>query len=657
MNLRIKNITLIGLTAVVCACNGISIEEDPCTGYLGSVVFDVDLTVDVFTQTKSAPDLKPLDVPALADVNFIVKDKDGSEKYNGKGVWAEPIVMPVGDYTIEARFGSNGFGAPFFSGTASGTIKPLATENPEVGMTLQNAMIAVGLKDDFKQHFIPDGENPLTITSTSGSVNGGLDTYFFVPAGEGLTITIAGASSAGIAKTLTYNLSALNAATAPYIECGLDSSASGPSITLSGTPEAWGTIAYVPQASTLNISDDNLAKMKYYASSDGWASQVEGSISGEYVRFTGLTSGTDYKVRAEIGALKSNVLDIKTSTDGLSVGSATHTYTSEILDGTDFTASYSIPEIIRSDISSVTLSLCKEDGTVLRSADLGTSSTTWASDGSADSDWPFLPEGTYTLKGQVIQNGKTVDFTSLQVVAPETPDFTVTVSGKTTYNYAQTDVSTANSKVAETIYEVGYAVTDISTNLLNNSNYGLTAQYAVNDNIVSLTENTITGCDWGENILTATVTFAGKPVTSGGLSCHITGLPYKATPPTNTGDHPWSGNANSWKSDCVRMYTHSITQTFYSPAEKIDISVYYKTITKSGGSRGYFYLYASGETIKEFEHYYGWATNPQTYDDEETISSVELTKDNPTIQCSTKQGIGGSGVNYIEIYSIIVNYQ
>ena len=85
--------------------------------------------------------------------------------------------------------------------------------------------------------------------------------------------------------------------------------------------------------------------------------------------------------------------------------------------------------------------------------------------------------------------------------------------------------------------------------------------------------------------------------------------------------------------------------------------MYYKTITKTGGSRGYFYLYASGKSIKEFDHYYGLATNPKTYNDEETLNNITLTKVNPTIQCKTKQGIGGSGVNYIEIYSVKINYQ
>ena len=78
---------------------------------------------------------------------------------------------------------------------------------------------------------------------------------------------------------------------------------------------------------------------------------------------------------------------------------------------------------------------------------------------------------------------------------------------------------------------------------MNHDNYGLTVQYAVNDENVSLTaDNTITGRKWGENRLTATVNFAGKEATSSSITCIITGLPYRAP-----SDHKFNESTISWQ--------------------------------------------------------------------------------------------------------------
>ena len=559
MNSRIKYITLTGLLAAVCACSEISVEDNPSTGFLGTPVFDVDLSVDVFTMTK-APVMEDLQSPDLAKVTFIVKDKDGEEKYKGTGAWTDPITMPVGSYTVDASYGSNGFGKPCYSGKFEGTIEPLKTVNPAINVKLQNARIAVGLGEDFKQHFSVSGENPLTITSASGSLTGVLDTYYFVPAGEELTISIDGSSSAGVQTTLTYNIT-LNAATATYVECGM-TSVNAPEITMNEVPteNAWGTIAYVPAAETDYISDDNIEQMRYFASNDGWKTSTEGFLGADgLVKFTGLKQGKTYSVQARIGSLTSkNTVSMTMSTKGLS-GYASHSYTSEILDGTDFTASYSIPDIFKSGITNVTLSLCKEDGTELRSMDLGTNST-GTSYGSVDSNWPYLPSGNYIVKGQAVQEGTPVNF-SKENIEVSSPDFKVnTPSAHTSYNtYNDSGANAANAEDGSTIYGVTHNGVKISDNILSNGKYSsLIGDYTYFIDGVKASAGDHSGQKWAAHAVTAKFTFDGTTAESSPLTCHVTGLPYRCTNFSNeSGNWEASNSAITFSSDGIHFYTPS----------------------------------------------------------------------------------------------------
>ena len=543
---------LLGLALALSSCVQFSGQEGMAQLY--PPVFEVDATVEDLAQTKAAPDAPVPDKPALPEVHFTVKDKDGTVVYNKLGVWDAPLKLPIGKYSIEAYSGSNTFGTAYFTGTASGTVAAGKEETPTISMALQNAYLAVGLTETLAEHFKTSG-NCITISTASASIDTGLDTYVFVPSGQQLSITISGTSSADIAKTITHSLAARNAATATYLTCDMTTT-DAPKIKLDGTPEAWGTVGYIPEATTANISEANVAKMKYFASSNEWTDSVDGTIvdidGKKLVKFTGLTPGATYKVRAQLGALKSDEVSMTMSTSALSIKTdAAHTYTKNELDGTDFTASFSVAE--KFGVTESSLQLYNSDGKVLRKVDhLTGTSTEWTSDGSAitgDDIWPFLPVGSYIIKGTAIQNGSSVTLAECQLTVPD-PDFDVSVSGKTTYDYSRNDVNKANSLVAETIYEVGYSVSGISAALLNNSNYGLSCQYAININgnskNVTPTDGTITGCSWGVNNLTATVTFAGTQKKSPAHPCHITGLPYTAAPPTNTGAHPWTEDQENW---------------------------------------------------------------------------------------------------------------
>ena len=134
---NINNITRTAATLALSAfafvsCLEIDDQQSGALGYLEAPELDVDVTVEDLTQTK-ALDFEVV-APELSAVRFVVKDKDGNVKYDGQGLWTEPLVLPVGAYTVEATSGVNGFGAPYFTGSASGSISPLENEAPSLAI-------------------------------------------------------------------------------------------------------------------------------------------------------------------------------------------------------------------------------------------------------------------------------------------------------------------------------------------------------------------------------------------------------------------------------------------------------------------------------------------------------------------------------------------
>lgn len=549
---------LLGLTSALSSCVQFSGQEGMAQLY--PPVFEVDATVEDLAQTKVAPDAPAPDEPALSDIHFTVKDKNGKPVYDELGVWKVPLKLPIGAYSIEAYSGSNKFGSAYFTGTTSGTVEGGKEETPKITMKLQNAYLAVGLTETLAKHFKTSG-NCIRISTESASIDTGLDTYVFVPSGEALSISISGTSSADMPKTITHSLTARDAATATYLSCDLTTT-NAPTITLNGTPEAWGTVGYIPVATTANISEANVAKMKYLASSDNWSTEVEGIVdgTGTFVKFTGLKPGIEYLVRAEIGALKSDEIKMTTSTSALSINAAVHTQnTSGELDGTDFTASFSVAE--KFGVTESSLQLYNSDGKVLRTVDhLTGTSAEWTSDGSALTgvgSWPFLPGGNYKLKGTATQNGSSVTLEEYQFTVPATPDFEVIVTGTTTYDlYSSGNIKDANAADAESITGIGYQV-KIAQALKENSNYNYSDSFTL-DNVNVKGTTSKSGLSWANHPLVATVSFARKEKTVK-KDCHITGLPYTAAPPTNTGAHLWTISRGKEKISFTSKYVEFTT--------------------------------------------------------------------------------------------------
>ena len=139
---------------------------------------------------------------------------------------------------------------------------------------------------------------------------------------------------------------------------------------------------------------------------------------------------------------------------------AAHQSPKNVLSGTDVTF-----DLGQASASSLNLTVKKTDNTATRSA------TALKSAYSSDSDWPYLPQGTYTFSGSFSSNGVnvTVPATSFSVPAPSglsVAEFTPFTSYT---KYAAGKPAEANALDGSTIY-VDVTI-NINSSIVGNTNY------------------------------------------------------------------------------------------------------------------------------------------------------------------------------------------
>ena len=650
---------LLGLALALSSCVQFSGQEGMAQLY--PPVFEVDATVEDLAQTKAEP-AKPVPVaPTYPEVHFTVKDKDGNKVYDKLGVWDTPLKLPVGAYSIEAYSGSNTFGSAYFTGTASGTVEGGKEETPKIKMTLQNAYLAVGLTETLAPHFTATG-NSIRISTASASIDTGLDTYVFVPSGQPLSIAISGTSSAGVAKTITHSLTARSAATATYLSCDMTTT-NAPVITLSGTTEAWGSVGYltVSNISFDNISTNNQSMLQYNAYEVKTGAKTTGAINGSEITFTGLTPGETYNVYAEIGALKSGAVSMSVVKPEITISEKAHhtTNASSELDGTDFTASINIPEKFKS-ITTVALTLYSSDKAI-RSTSLSSGATKWTSDGSEHPKWPYLPKGDYSITGTVTQNGTSRDL-GAQTITVNEPEFSIVSEPiiYTSYTVYNSSVSIdgkaagatgANTLDGSSIY-IKKGRVSIADAILSNANYSGIINYSYSNGEETLNEGQNSVMKWAEHTVSSSFRFDGVTRTFTPVSCHVTGLPYTANPPTNKGKHPWSGSGSySFDNDKVRFGggggKGSCSLSFYVPVN-ISILLSAKIDTDCGTVKTQSYVNVSGNDII--------TCDGRSYKVTEIETSKEstITSSNPTVSTGTTYGLGSTKGR---TYYIDIKYQ
>ncbi len=187
---------------------------------------------------------------------------------------------------------------------------------------------------------------------------------------------------------------------------------------------------------------------------------------------------------------------------------------------------------------------------------------TLTSEYTSSAQWPYLPQGTYTVDYTYITaNGKDMTgSTTFQVT--EKPVFSVTTSAGSSYTYytgdeVTRDVAKANSMTPHQVTGIACTINGIADAILTNSNYtvsvansfGAGAVANAGGSVVSFADISISTL--GENSLSTSATFDGV-TKSDDKKFQITGLPFSFNPPTGTN---WGSNGSGivWNEDHARL--------------------------------------------------------------------------------------------------------
>lgn len=210
--------------------------------------------------------------------------------------------------------------------------------------------------------------------------------------------------------------------------------------------------------------------------------------------------------------------------------------------------------------------------------------------------WPYVPQGSTLMASIHLQTGETINLTSVVMEEIPDPEFTATVSGNTSYSvYKNSGADAANTKDGSSIFDIN-ATASIAPEILDNPNYSNLLKVTYTTDSGQNSEELSYGASaqfnslpWQKHALSATVSFDGVRVTSSPLDCHVTGLPYRANPPSNSGEHPWTEDQENWgveyfnwRESEIEMYVDNLTGNylrigsprFHIPENTIDINIY-----------------------------------------------------------------------------------
>lgn len=165
---------------------------------------------------------------------------------------------------------------------------------------------------------------------------------------------------------------------------------------------------------------------------------------------------------------------------------------------------------------------------------------------------------------------------------------------------------------------------------------------------------------WGQKDIVATVVykdFDGNEYTgTQTIVRHITGLPYAANPPKNSGDNAWSGEANDWTNEYVRLHKNTITQTFYIPQET-KVKVYHKARVYSRAYKISYTFKVGNQALYSVINYY--AIRGGSKNDDTEYNNAILTPDLNSVACESSYGSPDFVLEYsnTKVYTISLNYR
>ena len=332
--------------------------------------------------------------------------------------------------------------------------------------------------------------------------------------------------------------------------------------------------------------------------------------------------------------------------------SASHTYSGNTLTGTNVTVNLNLPASTKQYITALNLEVKNAAGTVVRSVSKTSAAATETI--GANANWPYLPQGKYTVSGTYTLSGNTTkEIAAISFTSP-VPTFTVTSGAYSSYTkYKNESATAANNCAADKIYAITTASVSIADAILNNSNYSnIKGGYTYTLDGAATTSTEVSGQSWGAHTVTASYKF-DNVTNEGSSDCHITGLPYRATPPTSSN---WSSSGSvDFRSGEVRFGNGggegSITMNLSVPGN-VNISVSAKIDAYGAPINTTTYVEAGGSRILSCKSNSS-AFNYKTVTVEDTVNGT-LTTSNSTIKAGTTYGLGTTQGN---LYYLNVLYR
>ena len=273
---------------------------------------------------------------------------------------------------------------------------------------------------------------------------------------------------------------------------------------------------------------------------------------------------------------------------------ATHTYAEGSLTGTDVTLSVNANGAPLDLISGWSIML-QYNGNTIRTCTTRPESDTPM---TVVEGWPYVPQGSTLSATIFLRTGETFILSDANLETIPQPEFTAAVSGNTSYSVyvdPEQGAAVANTKDGSSIFDIT-ASASIAPEILDNPNYSnllkvvYTTDSGQNSGELSFGEAVqFNSLAWQKHALSATVSFDGVEQTSLPVDCHVTGLPYRANPPSNSGEHPWTEDQENWgveyfnwRESEIEMYVDNLTgdylrigsPRFHMPENTIDINIY-----------------------------------------------------------------------------------
>lgn len=302
--------------------------------------------------------------------------------------------------------------------------------------------------------------------------------------------------------------------------------------------------------------------------------------SQEWTVISSATAQTKYVIQCDP--------DIPVFSFGLNAVAEHTTDQSGYLNGTKVSLSFGdLSNVPLSLISNWKATLVNATGEVVRSYTTTDFSNT--EEMAIENEWPYLPQGNYTLKYSYTIDGNEVSeeatAAEAKTITMPLPTFEAEVSAQTSYSvYTTQGATAANETDGFGIFDIA-TTTTISTDILSNEKYSnlLSVTYSLDSGESSTEESPVfQNLQWGTRTLTAAAQFDGSDAPTSSVVCEVTGIPYSF----NFYDNESALNNSSWtkvnvdytNSKCTIQYDGSngylISPNFHIPTPlSVDYSI------------------------------------------------------------------------------------